>query len=218
MCIIVIIIVLVLISLFPGRENACGTALRPEPTKRPLSIECPSGGSFRGQPLLLAALCTRAHAEAEAEAEAGPTCHTAPAFLSTAPYRPVWPVCQPAQGPAEPCWACPERGRGTEYDHTNTTWTGLHTSHLSCREGKSGALCQPCGEQRFWERFLFSRRADPDRQSDDGGRSLLVRSVMPPPCLLPIQYYLWVACLSFSAILFFLYACIHTYIHTCVST
>lgn len=48
-----------------------------------------------------------------------------------------------------------------------------------CPAGRAnpGPCVSPVG-RRFWT-FWFSRRADPDRQSDDG-RPLLFRSAMPP--------------------------------------
>lgn len=41
---------------------------------------------------------------------------------------------------------------------------------LSCREGKKirGPCVSPVGRGRFWTFLALSRRADPDRQSDDG--------------------------------------------------
>lgn len=141
--------------LLPSERNKRCGALHPGPINLRL---IPSGDSFRRQPLLQPYVPRGLQAAAAAAAAAAAsTRHTAPCFLSYR-YRVVSPpvvapVCQPplaCQGVCVCVCVC---------------LPGLRLSPAG-RENP-GPCVSPVG-RRFWTAFGFCRRADPDRQSDDG--------------------------------------------------
>lgn len=128
-------------------------ALRPGPTNS--GFECHQVIRFVVSPC-----CSLTHQERMQQQPRHVTRRVFPFFPFSVPYRTVPPSCQPALrvGAA-------------------TAWPGYiyHTRSLSPAGRENPGPCVSPVGRRFWD--VVSRRADPDRQSDDGGT---VRSLMPP--------------------------------------
>lgn len=150
-----VVCIIIIISLLPW-ESVKTTLRRPAlfPSIQALSTlgRMSSGDSFRGQPLL------QPYAPEVSCSRSLDTSHGA-----FSQYRAVFlPACQ----------------------HSSVGWLAgwqsvcarVPSLHLSPAGWENpGALCQPCGET-FLDVFgWFSRRADPDRQSDDGRPLLFSR-------------------------------------------